>query len=63
MNSEQLKGNWNILKGKVRQKWGDLTDDDLDQIEGRQEELIGRIQKAYGISKEEAKRQVDDWAA
>lgn len=61
MNSDQLKGNWNILKGKVREKWGDLTDDDVNRMEGEQEQLIGAIQKRYGIAREEAERQVNDW--
>ncbi|MEQ9811357.1 MAG: CsbD family protein [Azospirillaceae bacterium] len=61
MNSDELKGNWNILKGKVRQKWGDLTDDDVEKIAGDRDELVGRIQKQYGIAREEAERQVDSW--
>ena len=61
MNSDQLKGNWNILKGKAREKWGDLTDDDVDRVEGKREQLVGAIQKRYGIAREEAERQVDEW--
>lgn len=61
MNSEEMKGNWNILKGKVRQTWGDLTDDDVEQVAGNRDELVGRIQKQYGITREEAERQVDSW--
>ncbi|MEZ5669110.1 MAG: CsbD family protein [Alphaproteobacteria bacterium] len=63
MNSEQLKGNWNILKGKAKQQWGKLTDDDLDVIEGKRDELVGKIQKSYGIAREDAERQVDAWNA
>lgn len=61
MNWDQIKGNWTQFKGKVREKWGDLTDDDVARIEGNQEQLIGRIQERYGIAKEEAQRQVDTW--
>ncbi|MEQ8655433.1 MAG: CsbD family protein [Kiloniellales bacterium] len=61
MNSDEMKGNWNILKGKVRQTWGDLTDDDVEQVAGDRDELVGRIQKQYGITREEAERQVDSW--
>jgi uncharacterized protein YjbJ (UPF0337 family) len=62
MNWEQIQGNWKQFKGKVQQQWGLLTDDDLDRIEGRQEELAGLIQERYGKSKEEAKREIDDWS-
>lgn len=61
MNSDQLKGNWNILKGKARQKWGKLTDDQLEQVAGNRDELVGKIQKEYGIAREEAEKQVDEW--
>jgi len=49
---DKVKGNWNIAKGKIKQKWGDLTDDDLDYQEGKEDELVGRIQKKTGESKE-----------
>lgn len=62
MNWNTAKGNWAQLKGKAKIKWGDLTDDDVDKIEGRREVLIGKIQKQYGKSKEEAEKEVDDWA-
>jgi uncharacterized protein YjbJ (UPF0337 family) len=62
MNAEQLKGKWTQLKGSVKTKWGKLTDDDLDVINGQQEQLIGRIQERYGIAKEEAQRQVNEWS-
>jgi uncharacterized protein YjbJ (UPF0337 family) len=61
VNTEQLKGNWNQLKGKAKQQWGKLTDDDLMRVEGNQDELVGRIQERYGIAKEEAERQVNDF--
>ena len=57
INEHQLKGNWMQFKGKVKERWGKLTDDDLDIIEGRQEQLIGKLEQRYGIAKEEAERQ------
>lgn len=61
MNKHTLKGEWNQLKGTVKQKWGELTDDDLDQIEGSRDKLVGRVQERYGHSKDAAERDVDDW--
>jgi len=61
MNSDQMAGKWKQMKGAVKSKWGKLTDDDLDVINGQKEQLVGRIQERYGIAKEEAQRQVDDW--
>ncbi len=60
MNTLQLKGNWNIIKGKLKQKYADLTDDDLQYIEGKEDELIGRIQKRTGRTKEEIEDAVQD---
>jgi len=62
MNEDTLKGQWNQLKGAVREQWGKLTNDDLDQIQGNSEQLVGRIQERYGIARDEARRQVDSWA-
>jgi uncharacterized protein YjbJ (UPF0337 family) len=61
MNWDQAEGNWKQFKGKVKEKWGQLTDDELDEIAGKRDQLIGKIQKQYGISKEEAERQVKSW--
>jgi uncharacterized protein YjbJ (UPF0337 family) len=61
MNEDTFKGRWTQVKGRVREKWGKLTNDDLDQIQGRAEQLVGRVQERYGIARDEAKRQVDDW--
>jgi uncharacterized protein YjbJ (UPF0337 family) len=61
MNEDTLKGQWTQLKGKVREQWGKLTDDDVDQIQGRAEQLIGQLQNRYGIARDEAERQVDAW--
>ena len=58
MNWDQAKGNWKQLQGKVKQQWGKLTDDDLSFIEGKRDELVGRIQDRYGIAREEAEKQV-----
>jgi len=62
MNWDRVEGNWKQFKGKVKEKWGDLTDDDLDRISGKREQLVGEIQTRYGIAKDEAERQVDDWS-
>ncbi len=62
MNSDTLAGDWKQIKGKVKEQWGKLTDDDLDIIAGKKDQLAGKIQKSYGISKEEADRQIDDWS-
>jgi uncharacterized protein YjbJ (UPF0337 family) len=61
MNWDRLEGSWKEYKGKVREKWGKLTDDDLDVINGKREQLIGRIQYHYGIAKEVAERQTDEF--
>jgi uncharacterized protein YjbJ (UPF0337 family) len=59
MNSDQLEGKWKQVKGEVREKWGKLTDDDMQIIGGRQEQLIGRVQQRYGIAREAATNEVD----
>lgn len=61
MNKDTIKGNWSELKGKAKQQWGKLTDDRLDVIDGRRDELAGEIQRAYGISRDEAEKQVKDF--
>jgi uncharacterized protein YjbJ (UPF0337 family) len=61
MNWDQVKGEWKQLKGSVRKQWGKLTDDDLDVIAGERERLAGVIQQRYGISQEEAERQIASW--
>ena len=61
MNSETLKGEWNQLKGSVKQKWAELTDDDLTHIEGSRDKLVGRLQERSGRTKEEVELEVDDW--
>jgi uncharacterized protein YjbJ (UPF0337 family) len=59
---DQIAGSWKELTGQVRTQWGKLTDDDLEMIRGQRDVLAGRIQQRYGIAKEEANRQIDDWA-
>jgi len=56
-----VEGNWKTFKGQVKQQWGKLTDDDLDVINGKRDELVGRIQNAYGLARDEADRQVREW--
>jgi uncharacterized protein YjbJ (UPF0337 family) len=62
MNWDQLEGKWKQYSGKVKEKWGKLTDDDLTVIRGRRDQLIGKIQERYGIVKQEAEKQVDEFA-
>ena len=61
MNKDIFKGNWKQFKGKAKKNWGKLTDDDLDVVEGNSEILAGKIQERYGISKDEAKKQIDEY--
>ena len=58
MNNDRIEGNWKQAKGKLKEQWGKLTDDDLDVIAGRRDQLLGRIQERHGIAKEEAETQV-----
>lgn len=61
MNWDRIEGNWKQFSGKIKEKWGQLTDDDLATVNGRRDQLEGRIQERYGVGKEEARRQVDDY--
>ena len=61
MNWEQLEGKWKRYKGIIKEKWGKLTDSDLDVIAGKRDQLIGRIQERYGMTKEQAQREVKDY--
>jgi len=63
MNEDILQGKWAQLKGKVKEQWGKLTDDDLMAIEGNQDQLAGRLQQRYGIAKEEAEKQIREFRA
>jgi uncharacterized protein YjbJ (UPF0337 family) len=62
MNWDLVEGKWKQMKGQIREKWGNLTDDDLEMIAGKRDQLIGRLQVRYGIAKEEAAKQVDEFA-
>jgi uncharacterized protein YjbJ (UPF0337 family) len=59
MNSDRVKGDWKQLKGKLQEKWGKLTDDDLDVIAGKAEQLVGKLQERYGLQREQAEREAD----
>lgn len=61
MNEPWLKGQWNQFKGKIKEQWGKLTDDDLDRAEGRRDQLLGRLQERYGESRAWAERELDAW--
>ena len=61
MNWDRVEGNWKQFTGKVKEKWGKLTDDDLQVINGEQDQLVGRIQERYGVAKDEAQKQVKNW--
>ena len=61
MNWDQVEGKWKQYRGQAKEKWGKLTDDDLDVIDGRREQLVGRIQERYGIQKEVAEKQADEF--
>lgn len=61
MNWDRIEGNWTIFKGKVKEKWGKLTDDDLDVIKGKRDQLIGTLQKRYGYARDIAEREADEF--
>src|SRR5690606_4328274 len=61
MDWNRVEGNWKQIKGKIKEQWGKLTDDDLDQIAGKRDQLEGKIQERYGIEKDRVRREVDDW--
>jgi uncharacterized protein YjbJ (UPF0337 family) len=61
MNQDIFQGRWQQIKGKAREKWGQLTDDDFTEIAGRKDQLVGRVQERYGIAREQAERDVNDW--
>lgn len=63
MNWDRIEGNWMQIKGKVKSRWGKLTDDDLDVVSGNRLEIAGKIQERYGIAKEEAEKDLDDFVS
>jgi uncharacterized protein YjbJ (UPF0337 family) len=62
MNWDQIAGNWTQFKGKIKEKWGKLTDDDLTTIAGKRDQLAGKLRERYGLAKDEAERQLDEFA-
>lgn len=62
MNWDQVKGDWKNLQGKVKEKWGKLTDDDLKVLEGRRDQLAGKLQERYGYTKEQVEKEMNDFA-
>jgi len=61
MNEDRIEGNWKQFKGKVKEQWGKLTDDDLDVIAGRRDQLAGKIQERHGVARDEVERQIKDF--
>jgi uncharacterized protein YjbJ (UPF0337 family) len=61
MNWDRVEGNWKEFKGKLQHKWGKLTNDDLDVVQGKRNELAGRLQQRYGYAKDQAEREIDMW--
>jgi uncharacterized protein YjbJ (UPF0337 family) len=61
MDWNRIEGNWKETKGKVKEKWGQLTDDDLTQVNGQRDQLEGKIQQRYGLAKDMVRKNVDDW--
>lgn len=61
MNKDVIQGEWSLIKGKIKEKWGKLTEDDLTEIDGRRDQLVGKIQKKYGYAKEKAEQEFAEW--
>jgi uncharacterized protein YjbJ (UPF0337 family) len=61
VNWDRIEGNWKQFKGSAKEQWGNLTDDDLSIVEGKRDQLAGRIQERYGVGKDEAERQINQW--
>jgi uncharacterized protein YjbJ (UPF0337 family) len=62
MNSDQFEGKWKQLKGSVKQRWAKLTDDDVTALSGKKDQLVGKIQERYGITREQAEKEANEWA-
>ena len=60
MNEDTIKGNWKVFKGKIKEKWGKLTDDELDVAQGQKDQIAGKIQERYGTAKDQARRELDE---
>ena len=61
MNWDQVEGKWKQVKGSLKERWGKLTDDDLDKLAGKRDQLVGKMQGRYGVSREEADRRLEEW--
>lgn len=61
MNWDTIKGDWKQFSGKMREKWGDLTDDEIEAVKGRRDQFEGLLQKKYGLARDEAQRQIDEF--
>ncbi len=61
MNWDQVEGKWKQMKGSVRQKWGELTDSDYEQIAGNRDKFVGRLQERYGYTRDKAEKELDEW--
>jgi uncharacterized protein YjbJ (UPF0337 family) len=62
MNWDQMEGKWKQFKGSARERWGKFTEDDMETLGGRKDQLVGKIQERYGVAREEAERQADEWS-
>jgi uncharacterized protein YjbJ (UPF0337 family) len=62
INWDEIEGDWKQFRGKIKQKWAELTDDEVDEIDGKKDVLVGKLQKRYGIAKDEAEKQVNDFS-
>ena len=63
MNWDQIEGKWTQFKGKAKEKWGDITDDDLDKIAGKRDQLVGKLQEKYGYAKDQAEKEVGEFSS
>ncbi|MGF1553876.1 MAG: CsbD family protein [Paracoccaceae bacterium] len=63
MNWDQIKGQWNQLKGDARKKWAEMTDSDVEEVGGDRDKLVGKLQERYGMAKDEAEREADNWSS
>jgi len=61
MDRNRVEGNWKQAKGRVKEQWGKLTEDDLDTINGQRDQLEGKLQEGYGFAKDQARKEIDDW--
>ncbi len=62
MNWDQIEGRWTEMKGHIRAKWGELTDDELDQVAGKRDQMVGMLQRKYGYAREQAEKELDTWS-